>query len=104
MCAHAVQVAADTQVDELISQLSHLTQPEATGSDGQNEEGSQTENLIAQVQSQTRPSALQHMLSRITSLGRQLPPGTSYCIASSAHDASSCWGPAAWHALNELSC
>ncbi len=51
MCAHAVQVAADTQVDELITQLSHLTQPEATGSDGQNEEGSQTENLIAQVSS-----------------------------------------------------
>ena len=52
MFAYAVQVAADTQLDELISQLSHLTQPEATGSD---EGGSQTEKLIAQVQSKTLP-------------------------------------------------
>ena len=49
-----MQVAADTQVDELISQLSHLTQPEATGSDDRDGQGgSQTENLIAQVQSTT---------------------------------------------------
>ena len=73
MCAHAMQVAADTQVDELISQLSHLTQPEAT--DGQADGDSQTENLIAQVQS---------MLSCVAPLGRQLHPVNSTARSISA--------------------
>ena len=51
LCCGAAQVAADTQVDHLISHLSQLTQQDAAGSSGADMEDGQggAEALISEV-------------------------------------------------------
>jgi hypothetical protein len=82
----AAQVAADTQVDHLISQLSQLTQQDAAGGSGADMDGSQggTEALISEVTARLVSDSGAHLIATCMISCPLLDP--QVCVWQTSHD------------------